>query len=203
MKRRDVKMLRVQVLGSGLIPRGHGIAPKKEPFPADLRLIGLIISTAGLKINFVHPESGNLVELTRDNYQTMYKKYANKVYKKSEVEEKKKEAAPLNPENPATDENNGGPVIPTPAPVVTPPVVPAAPAPVVDPVVPPVVVPTTPEVTSVVNPAEADKAPEAAVEKKDESGEFTMKPIASPEENKNKGNQNNNNNRGQNNNNRK
>ena len=186
MKRRDVKMLRVQVLGSGLIPRGHGIAPKKEPFPADLRLIGLIISTAGLKINFVHPESGNLVELTRDNYQTMYKKYANKVYKKPEVEEKKKEAAPLNPENPATDENNGGPVIPTPAPVV-----------------PPVVVPTTPEVTSVVNPAEADKAPEAAVEKKDESGEFTMKPIASTEENKNKGNQNNHNNRGQNNNNRK
>ena len=184
MKRRDVKMLRVQVLGSGLIPRGHGIAPKKEPFPADLRLIGLIISTAGLKINFVHPESGNLVELTRDNYQTMYKKYANKVCKKPEVEEKKKEAAPLNPENPATDENNPGPTIPTPAPVVTPPVVPAPPAPVVD-------------------PAKDDKSPEDAAEKKDESGEFTMKPIASPEENKNKGNQNNNNNRLQNNNNRK
>lgn len=185
-------MLRIQVLGSGLIPRGHGIAPKKEPFPADLKLIGLIISTAGLKVNFVHPESGNLVSLTRDNYQAMYKKYAHKIYKKPEVakvEEPKTDGAPLNPENPNTGENHGGPVIPTPAPVVTTPVVPVTPAPVVPPVVAPV---------------EADKAPEVPAEKKEESAEFTMKPIVSPEENKNKGNQNNNNNnRGQNNNNRK
>ena len=103
-------MLRIQVLGSGLIPRGHGIAPKKEPFPADLNLIGIILSTGGLKVNFVHPDSGNLTALTRENYQAMYKKYQNRIYTKPvEVEESghKEDTGAANPTSPVA------PVVPT------------------------------------------------------------------------------------------
>ena len=57
-------MLKIQVLGQGLIPRGHGIAPKKEPFPADLTLIGLILGTPGLKMNYINPETNQLAPLT-------------------------------------------------------------------------------------------------------------------------------------------
>jgi len=32
-------MLNIQVLGNGLIPRGLGLAPRLEPFPADYILI--------------------------------------------------------------------------------------------------------------------------------------------------------------------
>ena len=116
-------MLRIQVLGNGLIPRGHGIAPKKEPFPADLRLIGIILSTGGLKVNFVHPDSGKLIPLNRENYQDMYAKYQNRVYTKAvEVEgndREKEDAAevttsPVAPvvETPAVDTVPETPVAP-------------------------------------------------------------------------------------------
>lgn len=80
-------MLKIQVLGSGLIPRGHGIAPKKEPFPADLTLIGLILSTPGLKMNYINPETGKLAPLTRENYQKVYQKYPNGTIMKAKVAE--------------------------------------------------------------------------------------------------------------------
>lgn len=70
-------MLKIQVLGKGLIPRGYGIAPKKTPFPADLTLIGIILSTPGLKVNFLNPETNVFSPLTRENYQRTYKKYEN------------------------------------------------------------------------------------------------------------------------------
>ncbi len=165
-------MLRIQVLGSGLIPRGHGIAPKKEPFPADLRLIGIILSTGGLKVNFVHPNSGKLVPLTRENYQAMYTKYQNRVYTKTVEDESNdqekvgeadgivKEGISLPADGQVHETNLGGPVIP-----------PADVAPVVS------VAPVTPEapiVTPVVGEAQAIDAAK--------SEEFTMKPIVAPEE---------------------
>lgn len=70
-------MLKIQVLGKGLIPRGHGIAPKKEPFSADLTLIGTILGTAGLKVNYINPETNQPSPLTRENYQNVYRKYPN------------------------------------------------------------------------------------------------------------------------------
>lgn len=70
-------MLKIQVLGRGLIPRGHGIAPKMEPFPANVMLIGTILSTPGLQVNFIHPETNKAVPLTRANYQKIYQTWRN------------------------------------------------------------------------------------------------------------------------------
>jgi hypothetical protein len=84
-------MLKIQVLGRGLIPRGHGLAPKKDPFPADLMTIGAILSTPGLSATYIHPEKNKALPLTRDNYQTIYKKFDNAHLSKKEVPEQKLE----------------------------------------------------------------------------------------------------------------
>lgn len=70
-------MLKVQVLGKGMIPRGYGLAPRLEPFPADFTLITTIMSTPGLSVNMIHPESGRVVPLTNQNVKRMYETYAN------------------------------------------------------------------------------------------------------------------------------
>lgn len=89
-------MLKIQVFGKGLIPRGYGLAPRKEPFSADLSLITLIMNTAGLTVNYIHPETKNSVPLTRESFQKVYRTYSSDVInttKKASVkpEEKKKE----------------------------------------------------------------------------------------------------------------
>ena len=48
-------MLKIQVLGTGMIPRLGVIAPRIEPFMADLTWISLILSTPGLEINYIDP----------------------------------------------------------------------------------------------------------------------------------------------------
>lgn len=70
-------MLRIQVLGKGLIPRGLGLAPRKEPFMADFTLIATILATPGLKVNMLHPEDGHAIELTNNNLKRNWDKYAN------------------------------------------------------------------------------------------------------------------------------
>ena len=87
-------MLRIQVLGKGMIPRNLGLAPRTEPFPADLRLIGIILATPGLSLKFIHPESGKPADLTRENFQAVYKKYHHKVYKGNAVPEATKPIIP-------------------------------------------------------------------------------------------------------------
>lgn len=72
-------MLKIQVLGKGLIPRGYGIAPRLEPFPADLTLIGTILTCSNLKVNYINPETNKPMPLTRENCQKVYKKYENVV----------------------------------------------------------------------------------------------------------------------------
>lgn len=69
--------LRIQVLGTGLIPRGLGLAPRKEPFPADFTLIGTIMATNGLKVNFLNPTTNKFVELTNKNVKQMWDKYSD------------------------------------------------------------------------------------------------------------------------------
>ena len=64
-------MLKIQVLGHGLIPRGMGIAPRKEPFYADLNLIGLILQTPGLSVNYV-TSLGTLQPLTTKNLKKVW-----------------------------------------------------------------------------------------------------------------------------------
>lgn len=72
-------MVKIQVLGHGLIPRGHGIAPRKEPFEADLKLIKTILEMGTFKVNMVNPINGAKVPITGANFEKMYRawdKYA-------------------------------------------------------------------------------------------------------------------------------
>lgn len=70
-------MLKIQVLGKGLIPRGFGLAPRKEPFSADLTLITTILNTNGLMVNYVNPSDGRLLPLNRQNVKKVWDKYNN------------------------------------------------------------------------------------------------------------------------------
>lgn len=70
-------MLKIQVLGSGLIPRGYGLAPRKEPFPADLTLIHTIMSTPGLRVNMITPDDNRTIELNNGNLKRLWDKYKN------------------------------------------------------------------------------------------------------------------------------
>ena len=179
-------MLRIQVLGKGLIPRGHGIAPKKDPFPADLTLIGIILATPGLIVKYIHPDTGKPTDLTRENYQKVYKLHQHRVYKK--------EAAPvLDGGDNGAPKNNAPAVNVQPAAAITPVVAPT----------PEIAVPVmeTPTLETPAVEAEKAEADAAVTEAPKEAGkeetaeEFSMKPIVAPEEPKqNKGQNNNNNN---------
>lgn len=71
-------MLKIQVLGKGLIPRGYGLAPKKHPFPADLILIETILKTPGLKVRMEHPADGHMVDVTTSNIKKLWAAYSDK-----------------------------------------------------------------------------------------------------------------------------
>ena len=72
--------LMIQVNGTGMIPRGYGLAPRKEPFAAsDIHLINLILNTKGLTVNFVNPETNQLQSVTNKNLKQIWDKYANYV----------------------------------------------------------------------------------------------------------------------------
>lgn len=173
-------MLKVQVLGKGMIPRGYGLAPRLEPFPADFTLITTIMSTPGLSVNMIHPESGRVVPLTNQNVKRMYETYAN--YKP-----KQNTTPATSPAVPAAEKT------PAPEPVK---------------VIPPVQTPPQNEKPAPVIPPVQDKKPEAPVqqpapeksedkkdEKKDASAEnktgdqqksTTFKPINSDDRKNNK-----------------
>lgn len=101
-------MLNIQVLGKGLIPRGLGLAPRLEPFPADYTLICTIMQTRGLEVKMVNPDDGKLIKLTPNNVKRMWDKYGKRTPVKRRVievnmppqkEEEKKEPqiyAPVN-----------------------------------------------------------------------------------------------------------
>ena len=71
-------MLNIQVLGSGIIPRKGFLAPHKEPFPAELQEIGMIMRQGNLSINYLNPETNQFVRLTRDNLMEVWNKYGRK-----------------------------------------------------------------------------------------------------------------------------
>lgn len=70
-------MLKIQVLGKGMIPRGYGLAPRTEPFSADFTLITTIMRTPGLSVNMIHPETGRVIPLTNQNVKRMYDAHSN------------------------------------------------------------------------------------------------------------------------------
>jgi len=71
-------MLKIQVLGHGLIPRGYGLAPHKQLFWADKRLIQTILTDSRLSINMQHPVDGRLIPLNRVNLDKLWESYSDK-----------------------------------------------------------------------------------------------------------------------------
>lgn len=67
-------MMTIRVLGSGLIPRGLGLAPRMAPTPASLTLIQTIMATKGLTVEFCKPD-GTWIKLTRENLTGMWAAY--------------------------------------------------------------------------------------------------------------------------------
>lgn len=91
-------MLKVQVEGRGLIPRGLGLAPRKNPFPADLSLISTIMSTPGLSLRYISPDDGKSRPLTKQNLKRVWEKYG--------VEKRPTPPKPVTPDtgnNPSTN----------------------------------------------------------------------------------------------------
>ena len=112
----------IRVLGTGLIPRGYGLAPRKEPFPADPTLIQTLLNTRGLIVEYVNPQTRKSTLLTRDNYQKIYKHHMEKVKTGiTPIQTTKTDTAPI------------------PTPSVTSPVVPPPPPPLSTNSTPPVV----------------------------------------------------------------
>lgn len=103
-------MLKIKVLGRGLIPRGYGLAPCKEPFPADLMLIKTILSSPNLKVKMVHPSDGHLVDVTRKNvdklWATCSDKYGSNVMA---GKSKQDQAAKKNPAKTSDDKATSNP----------------------------------------------------------------------------------------------
>lgn len=94
-------MLNIQVLGSGVVPRKGFLAPHKEPFPAELQEIGLILREPNLKINYLNPETGEFVALTRNNLMNVWEKYGKKkLNRPSKMKPMKATAPPMSPSIP-------------------------------------------------------------------------------------------------------
>lgn len=72
-------MLKIRVMGSGLIPRIGTLAPKKEPFLADTNLIEIILFTKGLKPQYFDTAKQTFVDLTLANFKKVYAKFGNEV----------------------------------------------------------------------------------------------------------------------------
>lgn len=68
-------MLKIQVLGKGMIPRGYGLAPRKDFFKADLTLIHTILQCPNLKVNMLNPETNKIMPVTKTNVKTLWDKY--------------------------------------------------------------------------------------------------------------------------------
>ena len=89
-------MLKIQVLGNGLVPRMGRLAPIKDPFPADRTLIGTILSISKMKINYLDPKTNKLHPLTRENFNDIWNElgdaeYGNVSVTEAPIKEEKKE----------------------------------------------------------------------------------------------------------------
>lgn len=68
-------MVKVIVLGHGLIPRGKGIAPCKEPFEVDKKTIKLMLQQGGLIVKIYNPNKDKFERCTFSNYEMLYDAY--------------------------------------------------------------------------------------------------------------------------------
>lgn len=72
-------MLRVRILGSGLIPRGGGLAPKKEPILVDFNYLTILMYTRNLKIQYLDPDTNKFENMNLFNFKKIYDKISPKV----------------------------------------------------------------------------------------------------------------------------
>lgn len=95
-------MLKIQVLGNGMVPRLGRLGPIKDPFPADKTLIATIIATSKMKINYLDPKTNKMKPITRDNLNEIWETYGDAEYdavtpkmeESPSVKEEKKESVP-------------------------------------------------------------------------------------------------------------
>ena len=170
-------MLKIQVLGKGLIPRGYGLAPKKNPFPADLILIETILKNPGLKVRMMHPDDGHFVDVTTKNVKRLWDAYSDKYTKdpKDGMHGKvSTNVAPVKPVAPKVEQKEEPVVAPT------------------DVLKPQVETPVTEEVKEETKPVESKE--EDKQETKTEEKQDGFKPMTNTNYDNNKKNKHNNNN---------
>lgn len=66
----------IQVLGVGLIPRGRGIAPRKDPFPATQKEIELILNHGTLIPKMYNPKTNAFIQITSSNFNKLWNAFA-------------------------------------------------------------------------------------------------------------------------------
>ena len=72
-------MIRVRILGKGLIPRGGGLAPKKEPIYVDLDYLTILVYSRNLRIQYLNPDTNKFEDLLLSNFKKIYDKVSPKV----------------------------------------------------------------------------------------------------------------------------
>lgn len=76
-------MVKIQVLGHGMIPGIGTVAPHKSPFEADYKLITRIMNHGSLQVNIQNPITKSFIPLTASNAKRMYETWNN--YKAKEA----------------------------------------------------------------------------------------------------------------------
>ena len=75
-------MLKIRVLGRGLLPNGLGLAPRKEFFNADFNTINSMLLQPGLTVEYMHPELKKPVVLSPKNAKKIFENFGIKEEKK-------------------------------------------------------------------------------------------------------------------------
>lgn len=101
-------MIKIQVLGRGMIPRGYGLAPRMTPFNADLQTITTIMNTPGLTVRYINPETGSPCPLDRKNVKKVWDKYRDWVPEQTAAPQ----TTPHVPEKPVVPQRPTEPVVP-------------------------------------------------------------------------------------------
>lgn len=70
-------MVKIQVLGQGMIPGIGTVAPHKSPFEADYKLITRIMGHGSLKVRIQNPITKAFIPLTASNAKRMYDTWDN------------------------------------------------------------------------------------------------------------------------------
>jgi len=112
-------MLKIRVLGKGLVPRIGALAPIKEPFYADYRACADIMRARGLTVEYFNPDTNKFAKLTPENIKAVSDKYYDKEWDQS-VQEANEETPSDESEGPTGPQEGGGPGNPPPPPSVEP-----------------------------------------------------------------------------------